>query len=212
MQPINLDNKGQPPTRLNLASNEIKAINTLYGIILGITADDYVNDDEIVFLKVWLSDNQPYTHNFPLNVISQQIDAILEDGIVTDEERTHLYKILSDIIGGNFHNTGASGGLSTTHSLNTPETLIISGSIFCLTGDFIAAPRPKIEQTIKKFGGLSVKNVTQKTNYLVIGTMASRDWVASSHGRKIEKAQHYNQQGHRIEIISEQHFLNFIHI
>jgi hypothetical protein len=68
-----LDKKGQPSIGFHLANNEIKAINTLYGLIMGMTADSVINEDEINFLNLWLLDNKVYTNVFPLNVIKNRI-------------------------------------------------------------------------------------------------------------------------------------------
>jgi len=52
--------------------------------------------------------------------------------------------------------------------------------------------------------GASVKqNVTKKVAVLVIGTIASRDWQFSSHGRKIEKAIKLKEKGSPVVIMTE---------
>ncbi|MBD5735451.1 BRCT domain-containing protein, partial [Citrobacter freundii] len=75
----------------------------------------------------------------------------------------------------------------------------------CLTGVFLAGKRSHVEDMVTKNGGLISGNVTKKINYLVIGTLSSRDWKFSSHGRKIEKAIAYrDDEGVELEIISEE--------
>lgn len=204
------DNNNQPPPGFHAASNEIKAINTLYGIIAGITADRAINNDEVIFLSLWLKDNEAYAQSFPLNVIKRRIDSILMDNIITGEERDDLYQTLATIIGGTYQETGASGGLSTAYGTEEPETLTICGSTFCLTGAFITGTRDKCEQIITKLGGIPAKSVTKKLDYLVIGALASRDWIATSHGRKIEKALFYREQGSPVTILSEEFWVKFV--
>jgi NAD-dependent DNA ligase len=212
MPTIKFDSNGQPVKGFHLANNEIKAINTLYGLIMGITADRIVSDEEIHFLNLWLSDNEEFTHNFPLNVIKSRINDILADNIITQEEREDLYQTLTQIIGGDYHETGSAGGTSTGYGLEEPDSILISGSSFCLTGAFISGPRDKCEQAIKRFGGLPAKSVTKNLDYLVIGTLASRDWVATNHGRKIEKAFFYKEKGQSITIMTEETLVKFISI
>ena len=207
---MSFDNNNQPPSGFHAANNEIKAINTLYGLILGIAADQSINDDEVNFLNLWLKDNEDYSQSFPLNVIKRRADAILIDGIITSEERDDLYQALTQIIGGTYQQTGASGGLSTTFGAEEPETLIICSSTFCLTGAFITGTRDKCEQIITQLGGIPAKSVTKKLDYLVIGALASRDWIATSHGRKIEKALFYQEQGSPVTILSEETWVKFI--
>lgn len=212
MAMIKFDSNGQPIKGFLLANNEIKAINTLYGLIMGITADQVVSDDEIHFLNLWLADNEEYTHAFPLNVIKSRINEILADNIITQEEREDFYQTLTQIIGGDFHETGLAGGTSTGYGIEEPDSIIICGSSFCLTGAFISGPRDKCEQAIKRFGGVPAKSVTKNLDYLVIGALASRDWIAESHGRKIEKALLYKEKGLPVIIMTEETLIKFIGI
>jgi NAD-dependent DNA ligase len=204
------DEHDQPPPSFHFANNEIKAINTLYGIIMGITADQVVTDSEIYFLDLWLKDNEIYTQRFPLNVIKQRIGALLEDGIITQEERNDLYQTLIDMQGNDFQETGMAGGFSNASIFEEPAYLSFKDAMFCLTGQFVSGPRNKCENTIKRFGGIPAKNITQELNYLIVGTIGSRDWIASGHGRKIEKAMHYKQKGFPIVIMSEESLLKFV--
>ena len=44
-------------------------------------------------------------------------------------------------------------------------------------------------------------------DYLVIGSLASREWAHTSHGRKIEKAMDYKKKGCSINIVSEEQWV-----
>src|SRR5256885_5864914 len=48
-------------------------------------------------------------------------------------------------------------------------------------------PRKECERQVQQLGGLTETAVTRRTRFLVIGTFASRDWVHTSFGRKIQK-------------------------
>jgi NAD-dependent DNA ligase len=209
---IYLDENDQPAQHINFTENEIKAINTLYGIVMGITADQVVTDSEIQFLDVWLKNNDKFTHAFPLNVVKQRVNAILEDGIITPEERDDFYKVLISLQNNDFHETGSAGGFTNAHIFEDIASLTLNDAIFCLTGQFLSGPRDRCEQSIRKGGGITAKNITQNLNYLVVGTLASRDWFATGHGRKIEKALHYKKNGFPIAIISEENLLKFIEL
>jgi NAD-dependent DNA ligase len=208
-----LDKNKQPlDIGLNFANNEIKAINTLYGLIMGIIADQSVNDDEIHFLNLWLKDNESYTNSFPLNVVKRRIDSILHDSIITQAEREDLCQTLSQLLGGTFQETGVAGGFSTTYGIDEPDEITIKDSTFCLTGAFITGTRDKCEQIITQLGGIPTSSINKKLNFLVIGALASRDWVATSHGRKIEKALHYKSQGHPLTILHEETWAKLINL
>lgn len=206
---MHLDKNGQPYPEFNWKNNEIKAVNTLYGLIMGITADGIINDDEISFLNLWLLDNDNYANTFPLNVIKHRINDILADGIITEAERGDLFQTLANILGGTLKETGAAGGLSTGYGAEQPNEIIFQGSTFCLTGAFVTGTRRKCEYIISQLGGIPVSTVNKDLNYLVIGALASRDWAATSHGRKIEKALHYQEKGHPISILYEETWVKF---
>lgn len=171
-----------------------------------------VTDSEILFLDLWLKDNKAYTSLFPLNVIKQRIDAILASGIITQAERENLCRELTAIQGNNFRETGMAGGFSNASIFDQPDCIIIKDSVFCLTGQFASGPRDRCERALKKFGAVLAANITQKLDFLVVGSLSSRDWIASGHGRKIEKALHYRQKGIPITILSEENLLKFITI
>ena len=62
-----------------------------------------------------------------------------------------------------------------------------------------------VEERIKSAGGKISNGITQKLDFLVVGTLSSRDWKFSSHGRKIEKAVSYrDDNGAKLKIISEE--------
>jgi NAD-dependent DNA ligase len=212
MEKIPLDKNGQPPIGFNAANNEIKAINTLYGLIMGVTADGKINDEEIHFLNLWLLNNDSYTNSFPLNAVKHRITDILDDGKITLAEREDFYQALSKIIGGTYQETGSTGGSSTNYGMDDPDLLTVNGSRFCLTGAFLTGTRERCEQIVTQLGGIPAKSVTKDLDYLVIGSSSSRDWIATSHGRKIEKAMHYREKGYPITILSEETWVKFINI
>lgn len=212
MNDLIVDKNGQPSVGFHLANNEIKAINTLYGLIMGMTADGVINEEEINFLNLWLSDNEVYTDIFPLNVIKNRIDNILADGVITSEEFDDFNKTLATIIGGTYQETGSPGGFSTSYGVESPDSVIIHGSTFCFTGAFVYGTRDKCEAVISSFGGKPVSGVNKNLDYLIIGALASRDWIATSHGRKIEKAFHYKEKGYPITIVEEETWVKFLNI
>lgn len=210
MNKIVFDENAQPSPQIHRVNNKIKAINTLYGIIMGITVDQIVTDDEIYFLKLWLLDNEIHTTEFPLNVIKRRINEILADNIITQEEREDLYQTLTQIIGGSYHQTGAASGSSTAYNLEEPDSIIIYNATFCMTGAFISGPREKCQKSLSRFGGKPTNTVSKKLDYLIIGGLASRDWIATGHGTKIQKAFCYKEKGVPITIISEETLVKFI--
>ena len=179
--------------------------NQLIAITLGLTADNVLNDLEITYLRDWLN-NTPGTLEWPLNVIATQVNAVLADGVITELERQSLLTTLTRLHGSHWMETGAASGLATRLPTEEIGHIDFSASTFCFTGQFLTQTRKQIEDVAIAFGGTISKSITQDVNYLVIGTLASRDWVGTSHGRKIERAVLNRDAGHPIAIIAEEHW------
>ncbi len=199
------DRDGQPLVRaFNWDQNVDKAIESLLGICQGVVADGELNSAEILFLNAWLKENDEIADCWPGDVIASRVKQILADGTVSAEEAEDLKQTLTAVIGGGFLDIGAAGGLATRLPVDEVDAVSFAGASFCLTGKFLYGPRKRCEEAVVTRGGLISVNVTQKLNYLVIGTLCSRDWLWSSHGRKIEKAVGYKRQGHPLLILSEE--------
>jgi NAD-dependent DNA ligase len=104
--------------------------------------------------------------------------------MVTEEERADLHETLAQLIGGTLEETGAVGGMATRLPVDTVRDVVFGDRRFCFTGKFVYGPRSRCEASIAERGGIPVPRVKQELNYLVIGMLASRDWVHTSHGRK----------------------------
>lgn len=211
MDKVMLNDDGQPASPVfNWGDNEIKAINTLYGLCMGMIADGKVDDKEVLFLDTWLKQNAHYLDSYPLNVVHKRIEQILSDGVIDQDEREDLYTMLGQLVGGTPEETGAAGGGSNTLPIDKVDCIDFDGAVFCFTGKFIYGQRSVCEQKVVDLGASTSKTVNKKLNYLVIGELASRDWVASSHGRKIEKALLYKDKGVDLVILSEEDWVGFV--
>lgn len=184
-----------------------RSCESLLGISAGIMADGELNDQEIKYLENWLGDNLPLASTWPGEVIYTRIKAILIDNKITEDERDHLKQTLSDLIGGTLQETGAASGASTSLPVDNVETIDIEGNIFCFTGNFLYGTRNACELAITERGGTAIPRIRKDLNYLVIGTMASRDWANTSHGRKIEKAMEFKKDNCPIYIVEEKQWV-----
>lgn len=206
-----LDEHGQPKiTGFNAHRNIKKTVESLLGLCRGILADNNLADSEILYLDTWLKENSEITGDWPANVIADRVSEVLADGIITQEESDDLKKTLEEIIGGGLFEQGVTSGLSTSFPVDNVDEIAFSGSRFCFTGRFLYGTRSSCEEAVKILGGTAATRVTQDLNYLVIGTLASRDWAHTSHGRKIEKAVQYKNNGRYITILSEEVWAEFL--
>ncbi|MCC7202407.1 MAG: BRCT domain-containing protein [Nitrospirae bacterium] len=218
----NLGPHGQPINR-NFSAKRLtnRTIDELIGLCKGIQADRILHDSEARFLAHWLNLSREIVDTWPANILASRIEKILEDNIIDDGERAELFNLLSEITGCRpeheliDYSTGEIienlSHASTLLPLDKPAPPIIFESMqFCLTGKFCYGARNKCEREITYRGGIPQSNVTQKTNYLVIGLLGSTDWKHSTHGLKIKAAIELKEKGSPVSIISEEHWVKHL--
>ncbi|HGL6854416.1 TPA: BRCT domain-containing protein [Citrobacter koseri] len=179
-------------------------LHLLNGLCKGLISDRTLSEEEVRYLDWWLTQNGALKSNYPGKELYALVKEILSDGIITTEESENLHKALVDFTGCDLA-SGVVDGLSTKLPLDNTAEVSVENKTFCLTGVFLAGKRAHVEDLIKRNNGLISSGITKKIDFLVIGTLSSRDWKFSSHGRKIEKAVSYrDDEGAKSKIISEE--------
>lgn len=201
-----LDEHGQPLIRKYSAKRlNDRAIDELIGLSRGIIADEIVNQSEAKFLQSWMEANVSYCEDPIVNQLYRRIQEMLIDGILDQEEQKELHQILAEFTGESTvahpHNL-----TSTLPLCNPPPKIEFPTMMFCLTGRFAYGPRRICEEVIHERGGTTVKNVSSKVDYVVIGTFCSTDWLHTSYGLKIKNAAELRESGTPICIISEDYW------
>ncbi|MFB2732518.1 BRCT domain-containing protein [Shewanella mangrovisoli] len=182
-------------------------MNVLIGILKGITADADINDAEVLFFKKWLSENPDIANIWPVPKLTEKLDQILLDRVITSEERKDLYQLVTMLIGNDFSETGDAAD-SPTQSFDNIMNITHKDKCFCFTGKFKQLKRVQLEDKAKSLGAVIAKKIpTLSTDYVVVGSLSSRDWLYSSHGLKIQHAKKMQESGHHISIISEDQWL-----
>lgn len=193
---------------LNLDSIESDR-HLLEGLCKGMLANHQLNDAEIKYLRWFLSVNGALKNNYPGKALYSLIEDILADGVITEDERELLKQALISFTGCDLA-SGIVDGLSTQLPVDNIDTIDFAGATVCLTGEFIYGKRSLCEAELRLKGANVISNITQKLDYLIIGTLSSRDWRYKAHGRKIEKAVSYrDEKGIPLKIISEEQWKNF---
>ena len=202
-----LNKDGQPlNSRFNASQRADRDVSEMLGLVKGVLADGKVTSDEAVMLDNWVLSHPDVTSTWPGNILLERLQRIFQDGKISKSEQLDLLELLNDLVGGK---AGIIGGenTATTLPLDSPPPVIhFNKSIFVVTGKFAFGPRDVCIKSIEELGGACESAITKRTNYLVIGTFASRDWIQTSHGRKIEKAIEYKKSGVPIAIIGEDHW------
>ena len=179
------------------------------GILSGVIADNVIKEQEVEALVNWLSNNSNINDIWPANIIIKRLEDILEDGVITEGEKLDLLETIKQITGVRFDESGIAHGMATEFFEDPVQDIVHNGSCFCFTGTFVSGTRNAVESSAQNKGASTKKGVSKSVHYLVIGTLASRDWRFSSHGRKIERALTLKQEGHPIKIITERTWIKY---
>lgn len=194
-----------------LESSSIESlINQLLGFLSGITADGILHEKEIYTLREWLDINREILEEWPAWLLAKRVDNILADGYIQPEENADLFETIKSISGQRFEETGIAHGMSTDFFGEEIDNFHHNEHCVCFTGKFVYGTRSNVESTAQRLGASVRSGVSKDVTALVIGTLASRDWRFSSHGRKIEKAIKLRTEGVPLVIITEQTWLKFI--
>ncbi|MEC5213294.1 NAD-dependent DNA ligase [Polaromonas sp. CG_9.5] len=185
-----------------------KGIELLLGLVTGMLADGHLNDLEVKFLNAWLTEHDDVAAVWPGNMVAKLVSEMLADGTVTESEHARLIKMLTDLTGNNFAQTGSVTAEVITLPVDEQCPVSLRDANVCLTGEFLFGARAKCEEVASHAGATSYNTVTKKIAYLVIGTNVSPHWAHTSYGRKIEQAIELQQKGHPIKIISERRWLD----
>lgn len=194
-------------TKFNRKSIDDRQIDTLIGLSKGLVADGRVNQAEAEVLMNWLMQSRQASNNPVILNLLDKVSAMLEDGVLDEDESSELFSILRKISG----DPSEIGEVAKSSSLpiDQPEPgLIFNGMSFLFTGTCAYGTRKQCQEAIEALGGVNAKNVTKSLNYLVLGTYVTDSWAHENYGRKIEKAMRYRDEGAPLIIVTENHWLN----
>ena len=85
-------------SHFNKSKNLEKAVAGLSGILLGITADKKLNEQELLFLDVWLRSQNSLRDDDDIVDLLDTIKDILADGVVTGDELAELQDLVANAI------------------------------------------------------------------------------------------------------------------
>lgn len=183
------DRNGQP---LNYffcrEKNRSKAASTLYGILNGIVADKSLNCIEIEFLRNWLEQQEEKKGDF-LDLYDA-VTMILEDGIITKEEKEDLFELMKDCIeySDNFflkdelinRFLGFLKGIGADGKINRTEVKMLKKELDNMKDLILEYPFNIVYGRLEKFlnnKNLNLKNLEEMHNLLteITGTNFTKD-------------------------------------
>ena len=168
----------------------------LDGILEGITCDNILAEDEVIYLSNWMNANSSLRGNYPYDNIFNILTTALADGVLEKRELDEmllLFKRLSDPV----------NDCGCNHSITSLE-----GKCICLSGEFDRGSKSDISEELISRGATIHNTVTQKTDYLVVGGQGSSAWCAGNYGTKVKKALEFQSKGIGIIVIRETDFFS----
>ena len=191
-------------------------IQILQGMLHGIMADDHVSVTEATELQRWVDDHSHLKGSYPYDELESLLMVVLADGVIDDDEQEMLRRFFEDFIQYSFAKRTRDeakrvrAGLTKEKTLPAicaacPEIEFDSRS-FTFTGTSMKAKRAEIVEHVQKLGGTFNPNLTQKTDFLVVGAGGNPCWAFSCYGRKVEKAAEFRRDGNPITIVHESDF------
>lgn len=186
-----------------------RSLGALIGIAQGLLCDGNLNDQEISFLNAWLQENENISLTWPGDVIHQRVKTTLQDGVVSEEERSHLMQTLLQLVGGTLDELAEATHVTELVFDEIPD-LVFKDARFCLTGEFVFAPRSTCAEAIERRGGIVSSAVTKKIQYVVVGGLGSAEWKHGSFGTKLEQAMKLKREGAPLLIVHEDSWANFL--
>lgn len=205
---MELDPHGQPfNVRFNRARRAERDISEFLGLAKGLLADGEVTEGEARLVAEWVLAHPVACEQWPMPQLIARLERAFRDQQVDEAERKELAEVLASIVGGT---AGVILGEDAATELpvdSPPPQFAWRDAVFVFTGKFAYGTRADCQHHVAKLGAVCEKDVTMRTQYLVIGTFGSRDWVHTSFGRKIQKAVKYRDAGAPLVIAAEEHWV-----
>jgi NAD-dependent DNA ligase len=179
-----------------------QSLGELLGLARGMLADQELSDFEIRFLRDWLVEHTEVADSFPGNIIHDRVEEVLEDGVITEEERSHLVETLNQLIEDRLDDLAEKVDITELWFDEAGE-IDFDRSRFCLTGNFVYGPIPVCRSAIEKRGGQVASVVSGDIQFLVVGGLGVDEWREGGLGQQIETAMRMRASGKPVKIIPE---------
>lgn len=195
-------------------------IQRLQGMLHGVMADGHVSLEEASNLRDWLLLNDHLKGSYPYDELDSLLMTVLADGEIDENEQKLLREFFEDFIEYSFAKRVQQEGERIKDGL-TKETSLpaicaacpdieFSSRNFTFTGSSLKGTRKEIAEKVVALGGKFLPNLTQDTEFLVVGSAGNPCWAFSCYGRKVEKAVGMRKEGHGIIIVHESDFWDAI--
>ncbi len=187
----------------NAATSDIQR---LQGILLGISADGVITEEELNGLSCWIEEHDHMKATWPYDEIDSLVTSVLADGRIDESEHKLLLGFFQEFLNKtpflllekDFDEDLIRHGVCAA----CPE-ILFAGKLFCFTGRSEKSSRKELAELVRRLGGGAIPRVNKDVNYLVIGGEGNKSWAFSCYGRKVEQAIDLRKRGRTIQIVHE---------
>ena len=138
-------------------SAKTKAIRELQEMLLDITDDNILTDEEVMELKDWLDCNEEFCNIYPFDKLKRIIESALEDGILEQHELDEMLEVFNDICKPEFDK-----------DVSSEELINLDGKVLVFTGECQLGDTSEITPIYEAMGATIRTSVSGKTDYLVV--------------------------------------------
>ncbi len=202
-----IDADGQADPRFHRARRIQRTVAELLGLCKGVLLDGVISDSEMTALDEWLAAHDEVARQWPADALAERLKKIFDDGVIEADERAHFKDLMEQLVGP-VEGARLVDAATRLPLDDPPPTVVFGERAFSFTGKFVWGPRPRLVRAVEERGGTFHASPKKDTDYLVIGTVASRDWAEPSFGRKIEKVVAGRAKGWKCRIVGEEHWVS----
>lgn len=189
------------------------ALNRFLGYCRGIVCDNVITSEEAAGIVAAVQQRPELIETVGVREIYNTCRDAIADGIVTPDESLLICDAIARVVGDSYGDTGLSDVFGVANYeehrlLSFPDE--IEGKLVVLTGTFQSSPRSNFELQLEEIGAEICKSVSGKTDYLIIGGTASRDWIEVNRGTKLRKAMELRLSGKGPLFVSEWQMLRLM--
>lgn len=182
----------------------------LHGLMAGIVSDNEITETELRGLSLWLAEHEYLRTCWPYDEVDSLIMSVLRDGRIDDEERVQLHNFFGEFVALADNRTIVSpqliqGGSFLGLCAVCPE-MSFEGRRFVFTGASSKYSRTQFRSAVERLGGHVSESISNKTDYLIIGSDGNPCWTFACYGRKVEMAVRLRKQGARLLLVHENDF------
>lgn len=171
-------------------SESTTQFQTLINLSEQIIKDGRVSFEEAMLLLTFLDASGIPENDLVISRLKDNLQECLTDGDISAHESEALISDLNRII-------------DPSATADSESKIEFTNRSFCLTGSFEHGSKDNINQYIIDKGGVILKSVTKKCDYVVVGGCGSEAYAFGKYGSKVKKALEMQENGSSIKIIQE---------